>query len=198
MNNVWLNWFIKSYSRHKVRHHKNPKGHYYSSYPSYRGNKGNRVKSVSSSSITYSFGNKKYYAKGHAYLSKSSLNKLGVSSSKLAEIAYQESYNYYLSTKNKERAKVNNPDIHDFFDNQEYYKKIKQGDSNSPSINSMGGQVPIPKRVIIFFFITFIGINYDVFSKVIPSNSFQRNSIKYLEFVYTNNDTRMTSVLVHK
>ena len=103
-----------------------------------------------------------------------------------------------MSTKNKERAKVNNPDIHDFFDNQEYYKKIKQGDSNSPSINSMGGQVPIPKMVIIFFFITFIGINYDVFSKVIPSNSFQRNSIKYLEFVYTNNDTRMTSVLVHK
>ena len=61
---------------------------------------------MSSSSITYSFGNKKYYSKGYGYLSKSSLNKLGVSSSKLAEIAYQESYNYYLSTKNKERAKL--------------------------------------------------------------------------------------------
>lgn len=39
-------------------------------------------------------------------MSKSSLNKLGVSSSKLAEIAYQESYNYYLSTKEKERIKL--------------------------------------------------------------------------------------------
>ena len=122
---AWTGWQIGAYAgelynnwrkhnkspshKKKVTQYKNPNGHYYVSYPTYGGNKGNRVKAISPSSVSYSFGNAKYYVKGHGYLSKSSLNKLGISSTQLAEIAYQESYNYYLKTKNKERLKVGEP-----------------------------------------------------------------------------------------
>lgn len=184
--------------KHRVNPYKNPNGRFYASYPSYSGNKGNRAKSISPSSVTYSFGNGRYYVKGHGYLSKSSLNRLGISSAKLAEIAYEESYNYYLSTKDKERAKLQDPDLGDFFDSQDYLKTIRRGGSNSPPIISSGGKIPLPRAIILFLSISGISITYDVFSKISDLNSFHQNCIKYLEFKSSNNDTRMTSVFILK
>ena len=107
--NHWKKHNNHPYQKHTIKPYKNPNGHYYVSYPRYSGNNGNRVKNISSSAVSYSFGNGKYYVKGYGYLSKSSLNKLGISSTKLAEIAYQASYSYYLKTKNKERIKIGEP-----------------------------------------------------------------------------------------
>ena len=110
-------------------------------------------------------------------MSKSSLNKLGVSSSKLAEIAYQESYNYYLSTKEKERAKIYGPNIGDYKKIQKDYEKIKRGGYNSPSLISVS-KVPTPKPIIIFLIMSGMVINYECFSKVFNSNPFEKKCNK--------------------
>ena len=54
---------------------------------------------------SYLSGNK-HYINHKASLYKYNVKRVSVNSYNVAEIAYQEAYNYYLSTKNKERAKV--------------------------------------------------------------------------------------------
>jgi hypothetical protein len=59
----------------------------------------------------------------------------------------------------------------------------------------MGG-VPTPKAITIFVMISGLAITYNTFSKVKCNHSLNSNVNKYLEFRWSNNDTKMTSVLI--
>ena len=77
-------------------------------YPTSTGNNGNRPK-VSYNPVTSSISGNKYYTNNKVYTYNYKSSNRKVSSSNAAIIAYQEAYNYYLSTKNNERAKVEKP-----------------------------------------------------------------------------------------
>ena len=67
-----------------------------------KGKKGNRHKLHVVSKVTRSISSKKYYSSNN----KRSNNNSGLTKSKVAQIAYHDAYNDYLSTKNKERTKI--------------------------------------------------------------------------------------------
>jgi len=154
-----------------------------------KGKKGNRHKLHVVSKVTRSISTVKYYSSNN----KRSNSNLKLSKSKVAQIVYQDAYDTYLSTKNRERAKIDKI-IKGYKRNQEEFKQIKRG-SNSPPINSIGG-VPTPKTIIIFVMLSGLAITYDTFSKIKCDHSLNSNINKYLEFRWTNNDTKMTSVLI--
>lgn len=156
-----------------------------------KGKNGNRHKLHAVSKVTRSISSKKYYSSNN----KRSNNNSGLTKSKVAQIAYHDAYNDYLSTKNRERAKIDNI-IKDYKRIQEEYKIIKRGGSNSPPINSIGGGKPSPKAIIIFFAVSGLAYTYDTFSKIKCDNSLNSNVKKYLEFRWSNNDTKMTSILI--
>jgi hypothetical protein len=159
------------------------------SHPINKGKHGNRPKLHTVSKVTYSISSGKYYSSNN----KRSKSNSRLTKSKVAQIVYQDAYNTYLSTKNRERAKIDNI-IKDHKKIQEEYKQIKRG-SNSPPINSMGG-VPTPKAITIFVMISGLAITYNTFSKIKCNHSLNSNVNKYLEFRWSNNDTKMTSVLI--
>ena len=70
-----------------------------------KGKNGNRHKLHAVSKVTRSISSKKYYSSNN----KRSNNNSGLTKSKVAQIAYHDAYNDYLSTKNKERAKLDKP-----------------------------------------------------------------------------------------
>ena len=154
-----------------------------------KGKKGNRHKLHVVSKVTRSISTVKYYSSNN----KRSNSNSRLTKSKVAQIVYQDAYDTYLSTKNRERAKIDNI-IKDHKKIQEEYKQIKRG-SNSPPINSMGG-VPTPKAITIFVMISGLAITYNTFSKIKCNHSLNSNVNKYLEFRWSNNDTKMTSVLI--
>lgn len=154
-----------------------------------KGKRGNRHKLNKVAKATSSLVSRNYYSNNN----KRSNGNLKLTKSKVAQIVYQDAYNTYLSTKNRERAKIDNI-IKDHKKIQEEYKQIKRG-SNSPPINSMGG-VPTPKAITIFVMISGLAITYNTFSKIKCNHSLNSNVNKYLEFRWSNNDTKMTSVLI--
>ena len=67
-----------------------------------KGKKGNRHKLHVVSKVTRSISTVKYYSSNN----KRSNSNLKLSKSKVAQIVYQDAYDTYLSTKNRERAKI--------------------------------------------------------------------------------------------
>ncbi len=70
-----------------------------------KGKKGNRHKLHVVSKVTRSISTVKYYSSNN----KRSNSNLKLSKSKVAQIVYQDAYDTYLSTKNRERAKLDKP-----------------------------------------------------------------------------------------